>query len=342
MRGGVHAALAAFFLAFALATAAPAVAQPLDLSQGGPITVTALGNIEWRQNQQEVIARGDARAIRGAVTVTADELVAHYRPKPNANAAKNAAAGKDQAGAGSGEGALGAEEIYRLVAIGDVHIFTATDQAFGDHAVYDTDEAVLVLTGRHLKLTTPNDVLTARDDIEYWPQKHMAVARGDAVVVTNDGRRLSADTLVAYTNPASGPTTTPGAVTPASAATAKSASSSKGAASSDALLSGGSVKRIEAFGHVTVRTTSATVTGDRGVYVPSTQIALIVGNVHITRGQNQLNGARGVIDMKTGVADLLSEPGRRVQGLVVPNSADEAPPAAHGGSPAPQPPGAGR
>ena len=55
------------------------------------------------------------------------------------------------------------------------------------------------MTGRALKLTTPNDVLTARDSLEYWSQKHMAVARGNAVVVTNDGRRVAADTLVAYT-----------------------------------------------------------------------------------------------------------------------------------------------
>ncbi len=55
------------------------------------------------------------------------------------------------------------------------------------------------MTGRNLKLTTPNDVITARDDLEYWPQKHMAVARGDAVVVTNDAKRVAADTLVAYT-----------------------------------------------------------------------------------------------------------------------------------------------
>ena len=80
-----------------------------------------------------------------------------------------------------------------------MHIFTPTDQAQGDHAVYDIDQAVLVLTGHDLKLTTPNDVITARDDLEYWSQKHMAVARGNAVVVTNDGRRIAADMLVAYT-----------------------------------------------------------------------------------------------------------------------------------------------
>ena len=71
-----------------------------------------------------------------------------------------------------------------------MQIFTPTDQVQGDRAVYDIDQAVLVLTGHALKLTTPNDVLTARDDLEYWSQKHMAVARGNAVVVTNDGRRI--------------------------------------------------------------------------------------------------------------------------------------------------------
>ena len=87
---------------------------------------------------------------------------------------------------------------------GHVRIFTPTDQAQGDHAVYDIDQAVLVMTGHALKLTTPNDVLTARDSLEYWSQKHMAVARGNAVVVTNDGRRISADTLVAYTDRCAG------------------------------------------------------------------------------------------------------------------------------------------
>ncbi|MGH7102081.1 MAG: LptA/OstA family protein, partial [Acetobacteraceae bacterium] len=157
-----------------------AFAQPLDLSQGGPITVTAVGGIEWRQNQQEVIAHGDARAVRGTVTVTADRLIAHYRPKPAVAGAK--AAAPVEAAGDSGGVDTGGQQIYRLNAEGQVHIFTATDQAFGDHAVYDLDQSVLVLTGGNLKLTTPDDVLTARKDLEYWPDKHMAVARGDAVV----------------------------------------------------------------------------------------------------------------------------------------------------------------
>jgi lipopolysaccharide export system protein LptA len=305
--------------------ARPAPAQPLDLSQGGPITITAVGGIEWRQNQREVIAREDAQAVRGAVTVTADELIAHYRPKPGAAGAapsvQTASATSSTASPGTPPAATvtGGQEIYRLEAIGHVHIFTATDQAFGDHAVYDVDEDVLVLTGRHLKLTTPKDVLTARDDVEYWPDRHMAVARGDAVVISNDGRRITADTLVAYTMPSS---TQPNGAAPGTTSSAPSGPPSGPARGSatDPLADTGQIKRVEAFGHVVIRTATDTITGDRGVYVPATGIALILGDVRITRGENQLNGARGVVDMKTGEAELLSTPGERVQGLVVPNT----------------------
>ena len=146
-----------------------------------------------------MIARGDAKAIRGAVTVQADRLTAWYRKKAATAAGDRKPPATQQAsiGLGSDPGSEG-NEIYRLQADGNVRIFTQTDKAEGDRATYDLDQAVLVMTGRNLKLTTPNDVLTARDDLEYWPQKHMAVARGNAVVVTNDAKRVAADTLVAY------------------------------------------------------------------------------------------------------------------------------------------------
>ena len=172
----------------------PAWAQQLDLSHGGPIDITAREGIEWRQIEQEVIARGDAKAVRGNVTVTADRLTAWYRKK-GANEAPQAASVSGLMGDPSTEGS----EIYRLQADGHVNIFTATDRAQGDKATYDLDQSVMVMTGRDLKLTTPNNVITAKDDLEYWPQKHMAVARGDAVVVTSDAKRVAADTLVAYT-----------------------------------------------------------------------------------------------------------------------------------------------
>lgn len=288
--------------------------QPLDLSHGGPVTVTAAGGIDWDQGAQTVTAHEDARAVRGNVTVTADRLIAHYRKKKPPPGAPPAPTPPPAATKPTMPGApddTGNNEIYRLNAESHVHIFTATDQAFGDNAVYDIDQAVLVLTGKHLLLTTPDDVLTARDAMEYWNQKHLAVGRGDATVTSNDGRRVVADVLVGYTDDTRSP---PGAPPPLPPKPGKQASA-------DPLESGGKLKRVDAFGHVQVRTATEIVNGDKGVYIPATGLARIVGHVHITRGENQLNGAAAIVNMKTGVATLTQAPGGRVQGLVVPNEA---------------------
>jgi lipopolysaccharide export system protein LptA len=296
----------------------PARAQQLDFTHGGPIDITAQDGLEWRQNEQEVIARGDARAIRGNVTVTADTLTAWYRKKGATEPAQVTPAQVTPASGLAGDPSTEGNEIYRLQAEGHVHIFTATDQAQGDKATYDLDQSVLVMTGHDLKLSTPNDVITARDDLEYWPQKHMAVARGDAVVVTTDAKRVAANTLVAYTtdNPP------PAAANPTPAA-AKPPTSAK--TTGDPLAASGKLQRVEAFGNVSIRTVTDMVTGDRGVYMPDTGMARLVGNVRITRGQNQLNGAEADVNMKTGIATLVarkagpSEKAGRVHGLVVPN-----------------------
>src|SRR5580704_8491607 len=88
-----HLVLIAGLLGVALLPSGPALAQGIDLSHGGPIDVTARDGIDWMQGQQQVVARGDARAIRGNVTVTADSLIAHYRKKakPGAPAADDGA-----------------------------------------------------------------------------------------------------------------------------------------------------------------------------------------------------------------------------------------------------------
>ena len=290
-----------------------AEAQAIDLSHGGPINVTAAGGIDWDQNAQTVTARDDARATRGDATVTADRLIAHYRKKAGAAAAnpvKPVSTAPTSGGApGAAPGDTGNNEIYRLEADGHVHIFTPTDQAWGDHAVYDIDQSVLVLTGHGLRLTTPQDVLTARDAMEYWSAKHMSVARGDATATSADGRRITADTLVGYTVDNSAP----GAPKPATPAPAKKP------AGGDELASSGKLQRVEAFGHVVIRTATDIVTGDRGRYEPDTGIAHVLGNVHVTRGANQLNGAAAVVNMKTGLATMTQAPGARVNGLVVPN-----------------------
>lgn len=283
-------------------------AQPIDMSRGGPIDVTSRDGMEWRQNDQMVIATGDARAVRGNVTVTADRLIARYRKKASA---PGAPAAVTQASAPSGtEADTGGNEVYRLEAEGNVRIFTETDLAVGDRAVYDIDQAVLLMTGNGMTVTTPQQVMTARDTMEYWSQKHMAVGRGLATVTTSDGRRVDGDILVGYTQPP------PPAGTPPPPDAKPAAPPKPGA---DPLTASGKLERVEGFGNVVVRTATETIKADRGVYVSETGIARLAGNVHITRGQNQLEGDEALVNMRTGISTMIREPGRRVQGLVVPN-----------------------
>lgn len=288
-------------------------AQAIDMSHGGPVDVTALDGLEYDQNAMTVTANGNARAVRGDVTVRADQLIAHLRKKAGATAPNPAAPHTPQSAADQAEN--GGNEIYRLEAIGHVFIDTPTDHAEGaDHGIYDIDQAVLILTGPALKLTTPQEVITARDTLEYWSQRHMAVARGHALVVATDGRRIAGDTLVAYTTDPQSSTPHPKPVQNASAS-----------AGTDPFGASGKLQRVEAFGHVVIQTATEIVTGDRGVYMPDTGIARLIGHVHITRGLNQLNGEEALVNMKTGISTLQERPGARVEGLVVPNSDNSDP-----------------
>ena len=203
-----------------------------------------------------------------------------------------------------------------------MHIFTPTDQVAGDEATYDLDQAVLVMTGHNLKLTTPTDVLTARDDLEYWSQRHMAVARGDAVVVTNDGRRIQADTLVAYT------TDTPPHARPPSGRTGTGRPGDAGGGEAGAAAPAprirsalpASCEKVEAFGHVVGAHRHRHRHRRPGVYVPDTGIARLAGNVRITRGAEPAQRRRGGGEHEDRASPACSPAtAGRVQGLVVPN-----------------------
>jgi lipopolysaccharide export system protein LptA len=301
--------LASLLLAFA---PPPAEAQLADLSGTGPIAVTARDGFTWNEQAQTVTALGEARAVRGTVTVLADRLIAFYRKKPGA-ASKPA---PPPAG-GTAESPTGGNEIYRLEAVGHVRILTPTEEAVGDQAVYDIDQSVLVMTGKALRLTTPQYVLTARDSLEYWTARHMAVGRGHAVVVATDGRRLSADVLVGFFTPSAAP-----AVTPAAAAAPPVAA---GTAASR-------LEKVEAFGNVEVRTQGDVVRGDRGVYVPETGVARVLGHVQVLHGQNLITGAAAIVNVRTGIAHVTADPGTRVEGVVMPNETPKAPPSPPRGS----------
>jgi len=153
----------------------PAAAQGFALSRASEqqIQVYADNGIEWDSNESRVVARGNAHAVRGTMTIDADMLTAHYRKGPKG------------------------DEIWRIDADGQVVIRSPSDTATGTKAIYDLDKAVFVLKGAPARLNAGADRYQADDVIEYWEQEKMAVLRGNAVAVRGD-KTLKADVLSAH------------------------------------------------------------------------------------------------------------------------------------------------
>lgn len=261
----VSAGLAGLFFACAPSVIGPAAAQGLlnsETQQDGPVEILADDGIEWLRDQQRYIARGNATALRSGVTVRADTLTAHYRGGEN---------GQKQA-------------IYRLDADGNVVITSDGTKAVGDKGVYHLEDKVAVLVGNNLKMINDRAIITAKESLEYWDAKQLAVARGDATVVENDNR-LVADILTAHI---------------------KAGPSGKK-----------DVERIDALGNVLISTKTEIVRGDEGVYEVLKQVATVCGKVKITRGENQLNGDCAVVDLKTGRSRMTGGKGK-VKGLILP------------------------
>jgi lipopolysaccharide export system protein LptA len=293
-QGGAAGWLGAALVLLSLLCAPPGRAQttaPTPPANNQPVRIQADSGIEWDQNAHVYIARGNAVAIRGQSEVHADTLIAHYHDVK------------------SGGNVAGKTEIYRVDADGHVVLRRGGDTVTGDHAVYDVDQGIAVVTGKHLKLTTPTDVVTARDSFEWYDSKNIAVARGAAVAIRND-RTVKADILTAYLHKAP----PAGKVRPRVAATPVSV---KGGVPDP---NAAKISRIDAQGHVVISNGIDTGRGEFGVYNADTGIATLIDNVVIERGKDVITGQRGVMDLNRNIARMLPSgaPGhRRVQGLFV-------------------------
>jgi lipopolysaccharide export system protein LptA len=266
LRAVVQATAILFGCVAALVPLSPsAFAQGLGLfssNDGRALDIEAENGIEWRQNENVYIARGNARATRGRATLYGDTLTAHYRP-----VAQGQRIAADSGSLG------GSTEIYRIEADGNVRLKSETQTVYGDHGVYEMDSATAVFTGEHLQLVTPRDTVTARDSLEWFDNKLIGIARGDAVSV-RDTKQLAADVLIAHV------------VKPADAPSR--------------------IDRIDAQDHVVVTTPTETARGASGVYNVDTGIVTLARDVTITRADNVLKGQYGIVNLNTNISRLLS------------------------------------
>jgi lipopolysaccharide export system protein LptA len=151
------------------------MSDPLTPDTGSvPIEIEADAGIEWRRNEKIYVARGNATARRGDLTVVGDTLSARYR---------------DRAGGGT--------EIWQIEADGRVRLTSPGRTITGDRAVYNLDTRVLRVTGGNLGVDTGNERLTAEESLEYRDGPQIAIARGNATVIQAN-RQVRADVMTGH------------------------------------------------------------------------------------------------------------------------------------------------
>ncbi|MCB1784467.1 MAG: ostA-like family protein [Alphaproteobacteria bacterium] len=250
---------------------AAAGAQGINPDSKKPLEITAQESLEWNRTEKFFKARKTVIAKQGETTLKADTLTAKYR---------------DEKGGGM--------KIYRIEADGHVIIESAASKAYGDHAVYTVDDGLAVLKGKNLRLTAPDQTVTARDRIEYRVANGKLDAIGNAVAM-REGDKLEADRISAiFTKDSKGKRT---------------------------------LKQLDAKNNVKITTPTEVLTGDNGTYQADTSLAEIIGNVKITRGPNILEGEKAQLDLKTNISKMFgsADGNGRVRGVFYPGS--ETPPA---------------
>jgi lipopolysaccharide export system protein LptA len=188
-------------------------------------------------------------------------------------------------------------DIDHVVADGAVKIINPNQTAYGEHADYDRTRKLLVLTGGALRIESTAETVTARDAFEYWQDQDAMVAKGNVVIAKSNGTTIKSDRATSYFR--------------------KNADTGKR-----------EIFQVKAEGNVRIDTGKEVVTCQRAVYDPTTQIAVLTGNVVLTQGRSEFHGARAELDMNKGISRLLPAPGQRVRTTIQPKQRNDANPGA--------------
>lgn len=259
------------FLACLCLLALPSAAAFAEDKKAGAdmVDISAEESLEWHQKQQLYIARKKAKVIKGNMTIEADLLTAHQRSQKEGDSAQQK---------------QGANDLDLLTAEGNVYIHDPDQKVYGESAKYDIDKGVIKITGNNLKYITKSDIVTARDSLEYYEKKKIAIARGKAIA-EHDGTRIKGDVMVAYFT--------------------------------QGKTGGLELKELHAKDNVTIVTKGGEVSrGQRAVYKANKDIAILQGKVRITRGKTQLSGDKAAVNFKTGQSRLLNKGSGRVRVLL--------------------------
>ncbi len=218
------------------------------LDSNEPITIDS-DQMEWDREKNIYTASGNAVAQQGDLNIKGNTITALY------------------------EKFEGSNKIDRINITGNVNIINEGYEAFGDYGTYTVQEGILTLKGKNLKIESGADTLTAKDSLEYYKEKNLFVARGNAVAI-REGNIIESDILSAYL---------------------KKTDDGKQ----------NKIEKVFASNNVIIKTPTETATGNKGSYETKTGLVNIYGSVVITRGADKVYGEYGQVNLNTGRSKIL-------------------------------------
>ncbi len=242
----------------------PASAQT---NKADPLEITAAESLDWDRESKTFTAIKEALAIQGDSSIAAHKLTAFYRDTSDKNF-----------------------DIWQIEAKGSVIITSTNSKAYGDYALYNLDKSIATLTGKNLRLISPDQIITARDKFEYHIDSGMLKAYGRAKAHRFEDT-LEADLIIAHM--------------------IKSAQGKR------------ALNKLEAKGNVIITTPTETAHGRYGIYNAATNKVTLSGGVTLKRGPNILQGQSAEIDLSTNTSRMIggtTATGGRVRGVFYPDS----------------------
>ncbi|MFV0431651.1 MAG: LptA/OstA family protein [Alphaproteobacteria bacterium] len=235
---------------------------------GIPIDITSDDGMKIDQENQVIIATGNATVVRQGVTLVADRLVAFYEKDSEGNT-----------------------NFWRIDAEGNLKITSEDGVITGKTGTYDVRQEIVVIKGEPVVVTGDKGKVIAHKQIEYYDTERRIIARG-AVEATSEDKTLLAEVAEVFLKPESENTQE-----------GEGDNTLKAAEDMSSLAS--DVDQVRAYTDITLKNQDATVTGDRGIWFADEEKATLTGKVQLEQDGNILNGCRAEVDTSTGSSKLI-------------------------------------
>lgn len=151
-----------------------------SLAQAEEINLVADEKVEWHQNEQKMVAVGNAVASKKDMSIRGDTMTAYYDNSKSA------------------EQSQGKSKLKSVHAVGGVIMKSPTAKGFGQTMDYDLITDIMILKGSPAKIETDKETITAEESITYYPSLEKAIAIGNVVAKDAQNNIIYSDRMTSF------------------------------------------------------------------------------------------------------------------------------------------------